>query len=560
MPKDLKLIKELFEDGENLRNHHLLADAFTLIQWMEKEDAVYVDGTPVLDKVNSAEAHALSKELRGISARLLKQTGDKDFLDLYKKTLTFDAPVDFDAFCLRMEWNRPRERKFYEPRRKQLKPIVDKLQELETGDLEILCISLPPGVGKTTLAEFFLCWIAGRTPELSILGGSHSQSFLEGVYNEIIRFLGEGSDEYCWKEIFPGVKLVKTNAKGLRIDLDEHKRFETFQFSSIGSGNAGKVRASKLLYCDDLVSDIEQALSRDRMDKLWQQYYTDLRQRKIGGCRELHIATRWSVNDVIGRLEQQYENDPKAEFICIPALNEDDESNFDYPYNVGFTTSFYREQREIMDDPSWRALYMNEPVEREGVLIERDQLRRFFDLPEGEPDAVIGICDTKTTGNDFCSHPIAYQYGRDFYITDVFFENYAPDIVENNLIAFLKRTDPQMSRFESNVAGGKVAQIVQEKLKEAGCRCKITTKWTQANKETKIIVNMPWVKEHCLFLDESIIKQSKYKEYRDFLNQLCSYSLVGKNKHDDAADSMAMLAEFVQSMKTSIARVAKRVF
>lgn len=558
--KDLKLIKGLFADGKEQRSAHILADAFTLIQWGEKEDAVYVDGKPILDQANSKEAHVLSKELRSLCARLLKETGDKEFLDLYKRTLTFDAPVDFDAFCLRMEWNRPKERKFYEPRRKQLKPLVEKLQELETGDLEILCISLPPGVGKTTLAEFFLCWIAGRSPDLSILGGSHSNSFLDGVYGELLRFLGEGSSEYCFNEIFPGLKVVRTNAKGLRIDLDEPKRFETFQFSSIGSGNAGKVRASKLLYCDDLVSDIEQALSRDRMDKLWQQYYTDLRQRKIGGCRELHIATRWSVNDVIGRIEQQYQDDPKACFICIPALNEDDESNFDYPYKLGFTTSFYREQREIMDEPSWRALYMNEPVEREGLLIERDQLRRFFELPDTPPDAVIGVCDTKTTGNDYCSHPIAYKYGNDYYITDVFFENYQPDVVENNLIAFLKRTDPQMTRFESNVAGGKLAQIVQEKLKENNCRCKITTKWTQANKETKIFVNMPWVKEHCLFLDETVLKNNKYKEYRDFLNQLCSYSLVGKNKHDDAADSLAQLAEFVQSMKTATVRVSKRVF
>lgn len=558
MQKNLKLIKRVMSLGAAGDDTALL-DCFDLIRELETLDGTWLDGELIPNAENKADAHAYSKELRSVVAKRIRETGSVSLVDLYKNTLTFDAPEDFDAYCLRLEWNRPRDKKFYEPRRKQLKPIVEALQELETGDLELLGISLPPGTGKTTLAEFYLTWIEARDPEKSVLGGSHSNSFLEGVYGEVLRILGKESDEYCFNEIFK-VPVVGTNAKGLRIDLGRRKRFESFQFSSIGSGNAGKVRASKLLYCDDLVSDIEQALSRDRMDKLWQQYYTDLRQRKIGKCKELHIATRWSVNDVIGRLEQEYENDPRAKFIRIPALNENDESNFDYPYDLGFTTQFYHEQREIMDEPSWKALYMNEPIEREGLLVERDQLRRFFSLPDGEPDAVISVCDTKTTGNDYCSAPVAYVYGKDYYISDVFFENYQPDIVEANLAAFYMRTDPQMSRFESNVAGGKLAQIIQDKLKEKGCRCKITTKWTQSNKETKIFVNMSWVKEHCLFLDESVIKDSKYKEYRDFLNQLCSYSLMGKNKHDDAADSMAQLAEFVQGMKTATVQVFRRRF
>lgn len=554
----LRLIKKTMqkaEDGES----DAARDCYKLIRELSREGTLYIDHKLIPNKDNVRDAHDLSKELRRICARQIKETGDREFVKLYKETLTFDAPEDFDAYCLRLEWNRPKEKKFYEPRRKQLKPMVDALQRLETGDLELLCLSCPPGIGKTTLALFYLTWIGGRDPELTVLGGSHSNSLLEGLYTELLRILGVDSDEYCFYEIFRQ-RVINTNARNLRIDLGQKKRFETFEFSSIGSSNAGKVRASKLLYCDDLVSDIEQAMSRDRMEKLWQQYTVDLRQRKIGAARELHIATRWSVHDVIGKLEQEYENDPKAMFIRIPALDENDESNFDYPYHLGFSTEYYRDQRTIMDDISWKALYMNEPIEREGLLVDKEKLRRFFDLPDHDPDAVIGVCDTKTTGKDYCSHPIAYKYGPDFYITDVFFENYAPDIVELNLIDFLKRTDPQMTRFESNVAGGKLAQVVQEKLKAAGKRCKITTKWTQANKDTKIIVNMPWVLEHCLFLDDSILRQAKYKEYRDFLNQLCSYTLIGKNKHDDAADSMAQLAEFVQSLHASVVKVSKRVF
>ena len=175
----------------------------------------------------------------------------------------------------------------------------------------------------------------------------------------------------------------------------------------------GLYRAATLLYCDDLVSGIEVALSKERLDKLWETYTTDLRQRKIGDhCKELHIATRWSVHDVIGRLEREYIDSDRAKFIVIPALNENDESNFDYAYGVGFNTRFYHEQRNIMDDVSWRALYMNEPIEREGLVYAQDELRRYFELPKEDPDAIIGICDTKDKGADYAFLPVAYVYGH----------------------------------------------------------------------------------------------------------------------------------------------------
>jgi predicted phage terminase large subunit-like protein len=344
------------------------------------------------------------------------------------------------------------------------------------------------------------------------------------------------------------------------LDLERKKRFSTFEFSSIGSGNAGKIRAGNILYCDDLVDSIETALSKDRLDKIWQQYYTDYRQRKVGNCAELHIATRWSVHDVIGRLEDMYQNDPTAEFIVCPALDEHDESNFDYPYGLGFSTAFYREQREIMDTASWKALYMNEPIEREGQLYHPDQLQRYFELPEGEPDAILGVCDTKTTGSDYCCMPIAYQYGDRFYIEDVLFENYAPNVVEPNIVSKLCQLNPHIVRFESNVAGGKLAADVQQAVKNKGSRTKIETKWTQQNKETKILVEAPWVMEHCVFKDDSILHGDRWNEYRRFLQSLCSYSLEGKNKHDDAPDAMAQLSQFVQGRGGSRVQIMRRLF
>lgn len=477
----------------------------------------------------------------------------KDRHRMMREAYLLTAKDNFDDFCIFLEWNRPLKERFYLPRREKLLRLAQALQRLADDEIDLLCISLPPGVGKTTLAIFFICWLAGKYPQEPILTGSHSTSFLDGVYSECLRVITD-KDVYLWSEVFPTVKLVSTNAKDLRIDLGIGKRFETLEFTSVGSGNAGKVRAFQLLYCDDIVDGFETATSRDRLDKLWAQYTTDLRQRKIGKkCKELHIATRWSLYDPIGRLHEAYSNDDRAEFISIPALDENDESNFDYPFGLGYSSQKLREQRTMMTDVLWNALYMNAPIEGEGVLYDSKLLRRYFgELPDGEPDAVVGVCDTKTTGSDYCVLLLAWQYGEDFYIHDCICENYAPNIVENSLEGKIAERDPHIVQFESNVAGGKLASDLQEKLKKRGCKTKITTKWTQQNKETKIQVNAPWIIQHCVFLDESAYNgSSELKEYRIMMSQMTTYTLYGKNKHDDVVDALAQLALFAQSSQRS---------
>ena len=535
-------------------------DCLAVIRNLEYEGSYIVDGKNIPKDENFNLAHEYNRQLRTVVARSLQATGNGKFINLYNQTLLFDAPYNFDCYCRYIEHRRERKNQFYINRREQLKPVVDALQELADDKLDLLAISLPPGVGKTTTAIFFMTWIAGRNPELQILGSSHNAEFLRGVYDECLRIMTPGG-EYAWSEVFPHTLVCRTNAKALRIDVGIPKRFESLEFTSVEANNAGKVRATSLLYCDDLVSGIDEALSIDRMDRLWRQYNTDLRQRKIGDrCKELHLSTRWSVHDVVGRLEEQYGEDPRSKFIRIPALDENDKSNFDYPYGLGYSTEDLLEQRDIMDPASWAALYMNEPYEREGLLYHEEQLRRYFDLPDGDPDGILAVCDTKSTGSDYCVLLVCYLYGSDAYIVDCVCENYAPDIVETSLVQMLLKHNVNMARFESNAAGGKIAQIIQQRVKESGGKTKIETKWTQANKETKIQVEQPWVVQHCLFKDDTTLKGAEWSEYRDMLRQLCGYSLLGRNKHDDAPDAFAQLSQYIQGIGGNKAEIVRRPF
>ena len=415
---------------------------------------------------------------------------------------------------------------------------------------------------NTTLAEFGLAWTCGRNPFLPNLIGSHNAAFLTGMYGEMLRIFDK-LGEYRWEDVFPNLKVINTNAKDLMIGIGQEPsddmRFKTLQFGSLGSQLAGRVRAANWMYLDDPVDGIETALNRERLDKLWQTVYTDFFQRAIGNrVKRLIIGTRWSLADPIGRLEESYENDPGARFIREPVLDENDKSRFDYPYGLGYTTEALLKQRELMDEPSWLALYQQQPIERDGQLYDPSELRRYFELPDREPDTILAICDTKEQGADFCVCPVFYQYGTDFYLDAIICDNGKVEVVQERVAQLLYDRKVKQCRIESNRGGTIFAQNVEKRVKELGGMTSITTKWTQTNKETRIQVNSAMVKSHVLFKDES--KYALDKEYRQAMSQLTTYSMVGKNKHDDVPDALAMFVDWQMSDRSNIATIMKRPF
>ena len=490
---------------------------------------------------------AYSKAVKDIALRQYAETLKPEWDEMYWQAMLWEAKNRIlDSYWLYLERNREPERRFYLPRRKKFIEfgIPQAMQSLLDDEIDLLTISMPPGTAKSTAGIFFLSGIMGWWPEEPNLASAHSGILTRSFYDGVSQILAPDG-EYTWHEIFPYVKFnirSDTNSKEQTINVGEPKRFKSLTCRAIGASLTGATRCERILYADDMCSGLEESLSKERMDKLWQVYNTDLKTRKKKFCKEIHIATRWTVHDIIGRLQREHEGDQRARFISIPALNENNESNFDYDYDVGFDTKYFLDMKQSMDDVSFKCLFMNEPIEREGLLYHEDDFERYYELPDREPDAILGICDTKDRGTDFCFLPIFYQYGDKYYWEDCAYDNGAIEIVDELCASVIIKHNPHSVQFESNSAGGRTADAINEKIK-GRCRTRITKKFTTQNKETKIIVNSGWIKEHVLLKDKSMYTPKS--PYGMAVAALMSYTVAGKNLTDDVPDGMGMFAEYV---------------
>lgn len=475
--------------------------------------------------------------------------------------------------------------------RKQLKTfskqrrisIVDimPLKEEKWGN----CIQVEGGIylaGKTlvpthnsTLSLFFIVFRAGLYPQLSILGNGHSTSLTQSFYSEALNIMT--SEEYRFREIFPNVPVVKKSAEYSWVDLCEEKRFHTLNFRSVDAGTTGLVEASNLLYCDDLVKDVETANNPDRLEKLYYDYTSTIKDRKVQRkckdgvyrpCPELHCNTPWSINDVTNRIirtEESKGNNDRVRIISVPCYDENGESNFEYDYGKGFSKEYYKDM-EVAEDPViFSAKYLMKCIERDGLVFNKDNVSFYENLPNEKPDRVVGYVDVSHGGADYFSMPIAFVYGNEVYIEDVLFENKfgGDDYIRPKVRDILMKYGVTRLGIEKNNGGDFFATLVNKDLKEKHYRCNITTHNAPTNKAKldRILACQNEIKG--IAIERSTYKlyfksNPQSKQYDNAMKQLFSWNQnpsVQNKQHDDFPDSLAGLITNVLGGNANVGRI-----
>lgn len=509
------------------------------------------------------------RELAGQKAREhARDSKGKEFMKLYWDIMLWLAPNDFDSFMIYLERNRRPTDRFYQPRRKKLKVVTDALQALVDDELDQLFLSCPPRIGKSAIVNFFFAWIIGREPEISNLYSSYSAYVTKTFYNGVLEILTD-PDTYAYSEIFPKVSLAATDAQDLRIDMGRKKKYPSLTCRSIDGALNGGADCQGILCGDDLVEGIEEAVSPERLAKKWATVLNNLLPRQVGERGKiLFIGTRWSIADPIGKQIDLLETNPdyanvRYKVINIPALDENGESNFDYDHGKGMTTEQYRQRRAAMEEAGyqadWLAQYMGEPIERNGQLFNSKDMR-FYNgtLPEGEPERIFLFVDPAFGGGDYVSGPVGYQYnnGEDIYIHDVVFNNGDKKVTRPLLVSLIKRNGVGSAMFEATKTTVEYMEWIDRQLRADGVRINIKSKpaSTRVRKEEKIFDRAPEIKEFW-FRDAA----HRTPEYAAFMRNLHSFTMTGKNKHDDAPDSLAGLCDMIHRAPQK-AQVVKRPF
>lgn len=518
-------------------------------------------------ETKTAEAeYAFKKGMEVYNACLFNVANARDidnkrkWLVLTKSSLLFLAHKYFDSFMLYLEFDRRPDKRFYAPRKSQLKPIVEGFQDVADGKVDLLTVSQPKRTGKTTLGLLFVIWRAGMQPDKSCFLVGRGDSLAKSFYDGCLTFLQDKA-EYNYWDVFPGHALSATNAEQRTIDLDSRHRFPTIMCNSIDSQITGRTEASNLLYCDDLVIGADDARNKDRLDNLWDKVRSDCLGRRKEHVPIIAQGTRFSIYDPIGHLiDIAPEMGWRTKVIEVPALDyKTDESNFYYKYGMGFSTEYYRNERKLVTDLQWESEFQQRPIEEKGVVFGKSDLQYYDKLPENvDWDAILAVIDPSEGKGDFTSMVVAFVSGVDVYIEDVVYSQALPEVNAPKCGIMCVKHGVKVCQVESNANGLLFAEKVESQINSMSGRTSVRTKRTTANKQTKIILASDNIRNHFWFKNPNYL--SNASEYAHFLRDTWSYSQVSRNQHDDSVDSLAMMENMIANLTTGKVQAFKRPF
>ena len=483
-------------------------------------------------------------------------------LKIVRETYMRCGEHNFDEFMIAMEWEREPQARFWLPRRKVLEgkhKIATRIQNfIDDPEALFLGFSQPPGTGKTTIIKFLLAYIIGQDPKSANMYISYSDGMTKMLLDSVKSMLTD-TNEYCFHEIFKGLGEPATSAEYKTISYRRAGDFPTLGLVSLSGSVTGRTRANKFLVTDDLVKNKEEARSPERLEKLFSDYTATLTTRMIGDrVKQIMLGTRWSSYDPLGRMEDEHGDDPRYTFIAIPVWDENEISNFEYEHPDRYTTEKIRDIKNTIDSADFECLFMQHGIEKEGLVFAADSLKYYNGvLPDGEPDNIVFVNDVAWGSGDSLSMPIAYVYGGDVFIHDWVFDRRDKSITKPRVISKILQHKIKMGRTEANNGGSEYSDDVHRILKqEYGYSINMSHQKapTTMSKLTRIDQYAPDIRNFYFRSDSG-----RDEDYRKAMNELTGFSFTVKNKHDDAPDSLAMMADYL-AHGIKYVTVAKRLF
>lgn len=236
--------------------------------------------------------------------------------------------------------------------------FIDLLEDIAAGrkSKQYWTISAPPRHGKSTLLLYYILYMALKHPGIRIMYASYGEKFSLAQSQSLLMAYRELGGTF-----YPGQQFDWNLGNGSCI----YWRSTSAPVTGLGAN---------LLICDDLIKDNEQAMSPVHRDKTWDWLRSVAFTRLEPNASAIVCATRWNVDDVIGRLKAL----PLSQWkhINYPAL-----SGKKALYPTRYTVADLENLKSQLGEYIWQALYQGNPQNPGACLFENPTFYEPQDLP-----------------------------------------------------------------------------------------------------------------------------------------------------------------------------------
>lgn len=307
------------------------------------------------------------------------------------------------------------------PARHHIK-IIERLGALSRGEVDRLMILAPPGSAKSTyVSQLFVAWFLAQHPRSAVIAASHTAELAERFGRRVRNLISEHAT-------LLGYGVAADNAAAGRWETNNGS-----EYFAIGVGGAVSGRRADLLLIDDPVRGRQEADSALISGRTWDWWNSDALTRLKPGGKVVLVQTRWSEDDLGGRLEDEMAaGGAQWEILRLPMLAEINDPLGRAPgemlWEEWYTADMLAQAQR--DTRTWSALYQQRPVPETGDYFRRDWLRPVPTLPPRESLRVFGASDYAVTndGGDYTVHIVLGVDSDDrLYVLDLWRDQASSD-------------------------------------------------------------------------------------------------------------------------------------
>tara|TARA_Y100000310_G_scaffold202996_1_gene203255 strand:- start:12668 stop:14221 length:1554 start_codon:yes stop_codon:yes gene_type:complete len=310
--------------------------------------------------------------------------------ELDARTRNEAAANDFLVFCQRMQSDYIVG--------KHHKILADMLMAIERGEMNRICVNIPPRHGKSQMDSiFYPAWYLGRNPTKKVIMASHTTDLAVDFGRKVRNLIN--SDEY--RVIFPNVTLAYDSKSAGRWNTNFGG-----EYYACGVGSALAGRGAHLLIIDDPHS--EQDIINGNytvFDRAYQWFTFGARTRLMPNAAIAVVQTRWHMDDLTGRLMKDMAT-PKAdqyEVVEFPAIL-DIEGVEKALWPEFFDLDALHKTKASMPLFQWNAQFQQNPTAEEAAIVKREWWRVWEAAEPPKCEYIIMSLDTaseRTTRADF---------------------------------------------------------------------------------------------------------------------------------------------------------------